>query len=436
MTSPALAQDNGPGYFALTVTGGVSAIKLPGLSEAFTDGAVTTEGAPDNLAYGYTLGVSGAVGLGTVGGYDAFIGINAFGTSASVSNTTTQTFSGRGMVVVSGLTTPSNSSINLSTTRGPAINSQTGVSVLNPNNGEGGGAGVASANLNQANGGGSASTVSSAATGNSFAFGASNATNTPLAPTAAAFGAIANVDGGIFIGVGDLDGLEIDHQTSVDVQYAGADITFGVNKPVDEKSSFQAYGGPSFRYLGQQGSNSLTIDIPEVPGTTVVHPLYTMDREVDIASYYLGGVIGGVYSFAVSDAGTVSLGLEGALYHVGTDIDGQDSYTIAGGSGVAGWGSGSQTVNGPSVSDSASGIAVAARAQAAYSHRLSDNLQLSLTGMVDYLSAAASPKADVAYAATATGDSASWSSGGGGGSIVSFGSMWAFSVSASLTGQF
>lgn len=439
MTSPALAQDNGPGYFALGLTGGVTAIKLPGLSEAFTEGDVTTEGAPDNLALGYTLGISGAIGIGEVGGHDAFIGINAFGTSASVSNTTTQTFSGRGMVVVSGLTTPTDSTINLVTTRGPGINSTAGYLVANPDNGEGGAAVVGPTLVNSpppGPNGASTSQVASSNTINSFAFGAGNTTYSAGAQSALAAGAIANVNGGIFIAVGDLDGLEIDHQTSVDVQYAGADITFGVNKPVSDTSTFQAYGGPSFRYLGQQGSNSVTIDLPEVAGTTVVHPLYTMDRDVDIASYYLGGVVGGVYSFAVSDAGTISVGLEGSLYHVSTDVDGQDAYTIAGGSGVVGWGAGTQTVTGPAVSENTTGIAVAARAQLGYSHKLNDSLTLSLTGSADYLSAAASPKADVTYATPATADAATWSSGSGDDSIVSFGSMWAFNLSASLTGQF
>lgn len=435
LTTAALAED-APGFFALGLTGGIAAINLPDSADVLISGDATATGGLDNIALGYTLGLSGAVGIGEVGGYDAFVGFNAFGTLASGSGSTTRELSGRGLLVVQGLSTPITSAlIDIETTRGGGA-SDVNLVVDNPTNGQGGGGGVSSLDLDIVLGGGSASAVS-IPTGDGFVWGAANATVAP--DTALGVGAIANSGGGMFIAVGDLDGIVIEQSSSFDIAYAGADITFGVNQPLDDSSALQAYAGPSYRYLGQRGESSVLIDIPEVVGSTVEHPIYGMEREADIDSHYLGAVIGGVYSASVSEKGAISVGVEGSLYYASHSFSGRDVYSLTGGNGVAGWAGPDEIVNGPEVGEDVGGIAVAARVQAGYTHQLTDNMQFTLAASADYLSSAAQagPASDVAYAADADENDAQWSSASSGSNtVMSFGSMWAFTLTASVTGQF
>jgi hypothetical protein len=436
--APAMAQDDAHAFFALGVNGGVTAIKLPaGQNGVLTIG--NSSGGSDPYALGYTGGFNAILGAGKLGNLDVFVGANVFGTYANASTTRTQNFSGVGLVEIPGSSTPANASISLTTSRAAGAAASTNVVDNNP---QGGGSSVVASSTSPAPGNGaSASEVSSAATGNSFVWSAMNTqVSAGGVAKSLAVGAVADTSGSMFLAVGDLDGLSIKTSTQNTIAYAGLDVPFGIAGALNDRTVAQAYIGPSYRFLDQWNKTNfaLSVDLPEVAGTTVVHPLYSLDRNTNITSNYLGGVIGGSLAFKVTDTMTVGLAGEGSLYYAVTGVKGGDTVTIAGGSGVVGLPFGSQTVSygtgGATTYNT--GIAYAIRGQASTTIAINNSLDLTLAGSVDYLSRVARPgnSGNVTYTANATDANVSWSSSGQ--PLISFGDMWAFTLTGGLTGHF
>jgi hypothetical protein len=253
-----------------------------------------------------------------------------------------------------------------------------------------------------------------------------------------AVGAAADTSGSLFLAVGDLDGLSIATSVQNSILYSGMDITFGASGVVNDRTVAQAYIGPSYRYLGQwnQTNYSLAVDLPEV-GPTVVHPLYVLDRNANVTSNYVGGVVGAGLAMKVNENISIGLAGEGSLYYTHAMLTGSDSVTISGGNGVGGVHGPTQTVT-YDAGNSAfnNGIAYAVRGQASTTVKINPNLDFTLAGTVDYLSRVARPNggADITYTANATDANASWSSSGS--PLLSFGDMWAFTVTGGVTGHF
>jgi|GEM_PF-2909496 len=429
-----LAQDATP-HFALSGSAGVTALNMPsGQNGVLWGGDAKATGTKGQLLIGETFSLSTAVDLGAVGDYDAFMGANVFGTYANGSSSSTQNFSGVGYVAIPGLSTPDNASITLTTTRGPG--SATATAVVNetdPQNHT-----YTSNPTGTTHAVGSGQTGADVSTGggspDSFAMSGLN-TNVPVAgaSSALAYGGVADSSGSIFIASGDLDGLAISTKTRNSILYAGADITFGVSRAYDEKTSVQAYAGPSYRYMGQWNSTNtgLTVDIPELDGTTVTHPLYIVDRNAVVTSNYLGGVVGANISHQVNDTVTLGVGAEGSLYYANANLKGRESVTTTGGDGIDGP-SPTVIVNEDPVNTSQSQLAYAVRGQTSATFALSPTLDLTASANVDYLSAVARPYggANVHYDGNG---GATWTSGG---PHLSFGGMFAFGGSLSLNGRF
>lgn len=435
-----MAQDDTHAFFALGANGGVAVLKLPdGQNGVLTQGNVG--GGSDPLMLGATLGINAVVGAGKIGNLDAFVGASMFGTYANGSSTRTQNFSGVGLVEIPGISTPANASISLTTARAAGSASATiNVSDTNP---QGGGSTVTVPGQTSAGAGSadSSSSVSPAGVGNSFVWGAANTqVSAGGVGKSLAVGAVADSSGSMLLAVGDLDGLSITTSTQNSIVYTGMDITFGVSGAVNDRTVAQGYVGPSYRFLDQWNKTNyaLAVDLPEVAGLATVHPLYSLDRNANVTSNYLGGVIGGSLAMKMTDTVAVSLSGEASLYYAITGVNGSDSVTIAGGSGVAGLPYGPQTVTyGPGTASTYNtGIAYAIRGQASTTIALNKSLDLTLAGSVDYLSRVARPanSGNVTYSADATNANVSWSSSGQ--PLVSFGDMWAFTATGSLTGHF
>jgi hypothetical protein len=437
------APDDTHAFFSLTANGGVAALKMPdGSNGVLFQGSGSVSDPASPILLGGTVGLGFSAGVGQVGDWDTFIGANIFGTYAQGDSTFNQKFSGVGMVAIPGVSTPSNGSINLSTSRIPGGDAHATIHVID-HDPLGGGGDVTvdqdSPNLATA---ASSSNVASAA--HSFIFTAANTIGGANA-SSLAVGAIADSSGSLFLAVGNLDGLAIQSSISQKVLYAGGDLTFGAARAFDSTTSVQAYAGPSYRFLGTSTdmNTSLVADLPEVSGTTVVHPLYSVARDSEVGSHYFGGVIGASVSHQVTDAISVTLGGEASLYYMHSTLSGRESVSIAGGSGI---GDGvnppvigpitPQTVNYNGRTASGDDIAYAVRGQSAVTMSVTPNIDVSLAGTVDYLSKVARTNggADVVYTQTPTSANASWASGAK--SLLSFGDMWAFTGTASLTGHF
>jgi hypothetical protein len=421
-------------FFSLSVNGGVAALKMPdGSNGVLFQGSGSVSDPASPILLGGTVGLGLSAGLGQVGDWDTFVGANVFGTYAQGNSTFNQKFSGVGLIAIPGISTPANGSIDLTTTRIPG-GAATATGHVVDHNPQGGGGDVT---FSQSSGGLSSSSAVTSDPGNSFIFTAAN-TVAGANASSLAVGAIADTSGSLFLAVGDLDGFAISSSISQKVLYTGGDLTFGAARAFDSSTSVQAYAGPSYRFLGTSTdmNTSLVADLPEVSGSGVVHPLYSLARDSEVGSHYVGGVIGLSVSHQVSDAISVTLGGEASLYYMHSTLRGKESVSIAGGTGVAPFPSGGQTVTYDGRSASGDDIAYALRGQTAITMSITPTIDLSVAGTADYLSKVARTNggAGVVYTSDATSADVSWASGAK--SLLSFGDMWAFTGTVSLTGHF
>lgn len=434
------AQDDSHPYFGLSLTGGVTALALPsGQNGVQWDGDAVVTGGNADLALGGTLNLSTGIGLGKIGDYDAFMGVSIFGTYANGYSALTQEFSGVGMVYIPGLQTPDDVTINLTTSRnqaGPGPATAGATIVGNAVDSSVYGIASSAATAGPADGGQSDADVSTGAP-TSFVM---SGTNTEIAggvATALAYGAMADASGSVFLAVGDLDGLSIATSVQNSIIYAGGDITFGASGTPDEDTIVQAYAGPSYRYIGQWNNmqTALSVDIPEVGGSGVTHPLYIVDRDATVSSNYFGGIFGGNVSHRVSDTVSIAFGGEAGLYYAGAYLSGSETVTTTGGIAPGPIPSPTVTVVGDPVSVYEGALAYAVRGQTSATVALSPSIDLTASLSVDYLSHVARPVGGgtVSYSNDGTNANASFASGG---TLISFGDMWAFTGALTVTGHF
>jgi len=411
----AVAQDAAVPVYALTGTAGVSVFNLPG----FDSGALG-HGVDDPL-FGGMLGANLTVGLGQTGDLDLLLGLGVFGAFASgATGSWTDTFdSGDSAVWVTGLSTPGTGDITLDPGGATDV-------VVNGANGANISMGVAGADTNVA-------AVSPDAPGfiNGWA--------TVDAGGEAAYGAIADETGGIFIGAGDIDGLAITTEVDRSLFYGGADLTLGLAGNRQGDTGFIVYGGPSYRGLRQDMTTSMTIDVPEAGVSVLTHPEFGISVDDTLTSHYFGGVLGGNLSVNTSPGMLLTLGVEGGLYGVHSSWDGQDTYSTCCGSVGTPLASTSPelTVKGPTLEeDLEDAVAFALRGNAAVSWAVDQSRTVTLGGNVEYLSQVATVSHD-GFVTTGSGDD-DWTAGDPVAATTSFGwgEMWSFGLTASLTGHF
>lgn len=447
-TTSVLAQEAASDYFVLSLNGGAVYYNLPDVATgAIVNGEAETV---ESTVIGGTVGLGAAAGIGQWGDFDASIGFNGFLTYGNISGSSAvKTYDEPGVVVIPGFTTPDGFiGIDTNPSGGDDVSSDVLVSF------EGSNAGGYSGSVNGDDAATDAGQYEPTPSG--FIFAARTTSADPDGPDpgggpadigSAGYGFIASPTGGIFVASGDISGLEISTETSGTFAYAGADITLGLGKATDETTQVQGFFGPSYRYMAQGSETSISIDIPEAAAPydgLTVYPTLSIDREQDITTHYLGGVAGFTLSHLLSDTLTLTLGAEGNIYYANSTLSGSDTYSIEGGSGVAGIPVDGDSVTAQSGSIEDSGMAFGAKGQAGLSFAVSDTMQIGFGGSVEYLSrvAVASPGSadDIlstnTYAPGSYEGEAVYDSPASTAASLTFGDMWGFGLTASLTGQF
>jgi len=438
-TTSVLAQEAASDYFVLSLNGGAVYYNLPDVpTGAIVDGEAETTGS---TVLGGTIGLGAAAGIGQWGDLDASIGFNGFITYGNISGSSSvTTYDEPGVVVIPGFTTP-DGYVGIETASSNPGSSTSTVQVAYEAGINNFGAASPSGQNNAIDGGHYTPTASG------FIFSAEATSGDPDDFGAAGYGFIAGPDGGIFVAAGDITGLEISTETSGTFLYTGADLTLGLAKSSDGATTVQGFVGPSYRYMAQGSATSILIDIPEKAapyGGATVYPTLEIDRDQDIDTHYLGGVAGFSMSHLLSDTVTLNLSAEGNIYYASSTLSGSDTYSIYGGTGVAGIPVDGDSVTALSGDITDGGIAFGAKGQAGLSFAVSDTMQFGVGGSLEYLSrvAVASPgNADDilstnTYVPGSDEGQAVYDSPSSTAASLSFGDMWGFGLSASVTGQF
>lgn len=423
--------------FNITGTAGIVGFDMP----EFDTGVLGV--TDDEMLWGGMLGISAAGAIGNTNGWDVVLGVNAFGAFAGgSSSSSTWTADEPGTLIITGLSTPGTAGpdngpdlISLSTDRSTP-EAELEIVNDNPQGGGSDGSGDVSGGTNNVG------FVTPSSAENSFILGALATTT----GAAAAYGAIADSDGGIFIATGDIEGLTIETNVSRQLIYTGADLTLGLAGNLSDGVSAQVYAGPSYRGLFQDTTTDININIPEMGDTDVIFPEFNISRLDDLDSNYLGGVVGGNISVAAGSGVLFTLGLEGGVYGVRSTWTGTDTYsTCCGDFGVdpedddfQGGESPSYTVTSNSQTENFSDtIAFAVRGNGAVTWAVDENKALSLGGSVEYLSKVATVDHSGLTQFIPGDTSAEWENDGQpAGPTRSWGSMINFAVTASLTGSF
>jgi hypothetical protein len=181
--------------------------------------------------------------------------------------------------------------------------------------------------------------------------------------------------------------------------------------------------------------STTTVDFPE-PGAgggavvdpdggtsgDVVFPLYSLAWDETIDSTYIGGVVGVATATALSDTMTLNVGGEARIYSVSSDYEGASTASVSGGSPSV-----LEEVAAGATSSSADDVAFGVKGQVGVSWLVADQMQLTLGGSAEYLSKVATVDRP---------DSPSMAPGFDASPSLSFGDMWSFGGTISLTGQF
>ena len=169
------------------------------------------------------------------------------------------------------------------------------------------------------------------------------------------------------------------------------------------------------------------------------YPLYNQTTAETLDSHYVGGLVGGNITMPVAETASLTLGLEGAAYLMRTTYDVTETYAVSGGVPLAV----DRAVENSIEMGDDSGFAYAVRTQATYTAALGNAMQLNLGLGGEYLSRVASVGRDPTAIASAapdpvSGDDASYTGpeDNRGGSFLTFGDMWSFTLTAGITGQF
>jgi hypothetical protein len=387
----------------------------------------------DGLALGGLVGVSATTQLGEQDGTISSLGISGFMSFATRSSSSTITLGNDSSLFIPGITTPAGTIALTTDPAAPTAAAQiSGTAGMNQD-------AVFSSNAGGAQNGYG---VNPAAAGDGFSYvGIGSFAGAPN--LAYAFGAIADETGGVFLAVGDLSGWQVNTDISHDLVYTGADVTFALTKaPQAGEPVITGYAGPSYRFLGQGITTEISVDAAELQPTDPAnfdYPLYTQTTAETLDSHYVGGLVGGNITVPVAETASLTLGLEGAAYLMRTTYDVTETYAVSGGLPLAVDGSVANMIE---MGDD-SGFAYALRTQATYTTAVSETMQFNFGLGGEYLSRVASIGRDPTAIASAvpdpvSGDDATYNGAhdNRGGSFLTFGDMWSFTLTAGITGQF
>jgi hypothetical protein len=425
---PTAAPSTTPG-FVLTGTGGVQAFNLPSFDTGYFGHSA------NSTILGGMIGANLTGVVGEQGDRDVLLGLSIFGAWGSGTTTFNDTFSGQGTVQITGISAPANnppapSTISLLVGGGSASSD---VTLHNP---EGGGA-----TTSVSSGGGTQNigTVNPALTGSGFIV--ANVANSGTG--SAAYGAIADSSGGVFLATGDLSNLSITTSVTRSVGYGGGDATIGLNSHVNDTTQLMFYGGPSVRVLSESDTTKVTANMAALQPSQVTFPNFAITNADQLNSMYWGGVIGTSVAFQASPGIQVNLGGEAGLYDVHSSWTGQSSYSTCCGnfdaqSKVPG-ASPSLNVSSPSMTqDLGNGFGYALRGNGGVSFDMGGNKTLTLGANAEYLSRVAQVNHGTLSASSNTGGTANFSSPATpiAGPTFSWGSMISYGASVSLSGHF
>ncbi|RYE46468.1 MAG: hypothetical protein EOP24_14905 [Hyphomicrobiales bacterium] len=420
--------------WVVTIGAGVAGYALPGVVGSYleVDGS-QVELESDGLALGGLVGVSASTQLGEKDGTVSSLGISGFMSFATRSSSSTIALGNDSSLFIPGITTPTGTITLTTDPAGPtAAAGVSGTADMNQ---------VATILSNPA-GASNGYGVDPAAAGDGFSY-VGIATLAGAPNLAYAFGAIADETGGVFLAVGDLEGWLVSTDVSHDIVYTGGDVTFALTKaPEAGEPTITGYAGPSYRFLGQGIATEISVDAAELQPTApanFAYPLYTQTTDETLDSHYVGGIVGGNITMPVAETASLTLGLEGGAYFMGTSYDVRETYAVSGGvpSPV------DHSVENAIEMGDDSGFAYAVRTQANYTTAIGEAMQLSFGVGGEYLSRVASIGRDPAAIASAfpdpvAGDDATYvgPNDNRGGSFLTFGDMWSFTLTAGITGQF
>lgn len=420
--------------WVVTVGAGVAGYALPGVVGSYleVDGD-QVELESDGLALGGLVGISASTQLGEQDGTISSLGLSGFMSFATRSSSSTITLGNDSSLFIPGVTTPTGTITLTTDPAAPTAAAQiSGTPGMNQ-------VAVMSSNLGGAQNG---YAVDPAAVGDGFSYvgiadfaGAEN--------LAYAFGAIADETGGVFLAVGDLAGWTVTTDISHDLVYTGGDVTFALTRaPEAGEPVITGYAGPSYRFLGQGITTRISVDAAALQPTAPAnfdYPLYTQTTAETLDSHYVGGLVGGNITMPVAPTASLTLGLEGAAYLMRTTYDVTETYAVSGGVPSAV----NASVNNAIEMGDDSGFAYAVRTQATYTTAVSETMQFNFGLGGEYLSRVASIGRDPSAIASAvpdpvSGDDATYDGphDNRGGSFLSFGDMWSFTLTAGITGQF
>ncbi|MGN6100502.1 MAG: hypothetical protein ACTHOR_05070 [Devosia sp.] len=428
---PTAATSTTPG-FVLTGTGGVQAFNLPSFDTGYFGHSA------NSTILGGMIGANLTGVVGEQGDRDVLLGLSIFGAWGSGTTTFNDTFSGQGTVAFSGMSLPGNN--GTPSTIALSVTPPTASSHVTDNNPQGGGS---ASNVDSAGGTQNIGTVQAAATGNSFAL--ANVANSGSTTGSAAYGAIADTSGGIFIGTGDLSNLSITTSVTRSVGYGGGDATIGLNTHVNDTTQLLVYGGPSVRVLSESDTTKVTANMAALQPSVVTFPNFAVTNTDQLNSMYWGGVIGTSVAFQASPGIQVNLGGEAGLYDVHSSWSGQSSYSTCCGnfdasSPVSG-ASPALNVSSPSMTqDLGNAFGYALRGNGGVSFDMGGNKTLTLGANAEYLSRVAQVNHGTLSASSNTGGAATFDSSAPAMSVpgptFSWGSMISYGASVSLSGHF
>jgi hypothetical protein len=409
---------------------GLGVMALP----AFQAGPDSSGPSFSTPALGASFGLDGVIEVAPVSGFDGQIGLSLWSMVGVASSSSTQTFSGPGVLVVPGYSTPANTQITLTTNNdgvGTGGNSaitldgQAGAAVNLPTN-------------NNANTDAISVILGTGSNDPGFLYQGIFASADDN--RSGAFAAGANSTGGVFVASGDLTGLTVTTNTARDVLYTGGDITFGFGNSVSGDNAFSGFAGPSVRLLNQDITTDTIVDVPELATTTPANefPLYTDSRDEQLNSFYYGASGGFSMSHTISNDVTLNLGGKLGLYAMNTSFKGSETYRVSGGEPT----SVDQTAtlaNGPTASDN--GMAYSAGITAGLTKSITPNVDIGFNFGADYLSRVATLKRSAPIAVTSstvssTGGTTTYTTVNSSTPTLTFGSMVAWKATASVMGHF
>lgn len=420
--------------WVVTVGAGVAGYALPGVVGTYVevDGS-QVEQQSDGLALGGLVGISASTQLGEQDGTISSLGISGFMSFATRSSGSTSTLGNDSSLFIPGITTPTGTIALTTDPTGPTAGAViSGTADMNQ----------VAAIVSNAGGAENGYGVNPEDAGDGFSYvGIGTFAGAPN--LAYAFGAIADATGGVFLAVGDLEDWTVTTDVTHDLIYTGGDVTFALTKaPQAGEPAITGYAGPSYRFLGQGISTEISVDVAELQPTAptnFAYPLYTQTTDETLDSHYIGGIVGGNITMPVAETASLTLGLEGGAYAMLTSYDVTETYAVSGGVPSA---VNASVENAIEMGDD-SGFAYAVRTQATYTTAVSNAMQLNFGLGGEYLSRVATIGRDPAAIASAVsdpvaGDDATYTGphDNRGGSFLSFGDMWSFTLTAGITGQF